>query len=27
VSIAAAVHQKTIDAYVTEIVTGVPARR
>ena len=27
VSIAAATHQKTIDAYVTEIVTGVPARR
>ena len=25
VSIAAATHQKTIDAYVTEIVTGVPA--
>ena len=25
VSIAAAMHQKTIDAYVTEIVTGVPA--
>jgi len=27
VSIAAATHQKTIDAYVTEIVTGVPACR
>src|SRR5690348_5166438 len=27
VSIAMATHQKTIDAYVTEIVTGVPARR
>lgn len=27
VSIAAATHQKTIDAYVTEIVTGVPAGR
>ena len=27
VSIAAATHQKTIDAYVTEIVAGVPARR
>ena len=27
VSIAAATHQKTIDAYVTEIITGVPARR
>jgi len=26
VSIAMATHQKTIDAYVTEIVTGVPAR-
>jgi hypothetical protein len=26
VSIAAAMHQKTIDAYVTEIVTGEPAR-
>jgi hypothetical protein len=27
VSIAAATHQKTIDAYVTEIVTGAPACR
>ena len=27
VSIAAATHQKTIDAYVTEIVTGAPTRR
>jgi len=27
VSIAMATHQKTIDAYVTEIVTGVPACR